>query len=79
MVRYCLILGFVLLGSVVYWPLLAFLGAVVDPISNVSADTYAVAIFLAALVFVVPFSLLAFLCAFIAHLAVKGAERNQGR
>ena len=78
-VRSCVILGFVLLGSVVYWPLLAFLGAVVDPISNVSADTYAVAIFLAALVFVVPFSLLAFLCAFIAHLAVKGAERDQGR
>ncbi len=32
----------------------------------------------AALVFVVPFSLLAFLCAFIAHLAVKGAERGSG-
>ena len=78
-VRSCVILGFVILGSVVYWPLLAFLGAVVDPISNVSADTYAVVIFLAALVFVVPFSLLAFLCAFIAHLAVKGAERDQGR
>ena len=34
--------------------------------------------FLLCLIFVAPFSLLAFLCAFIAHLAVKGAERNQG-
>ena len=35
--------------------------------------------FLLSLIFVAPFSLLAFLCAFIAHLAVKGAERDQGR
>ena len=77
-VRYCLILGFVLLGSVVYWPLLAFLGAVVDPISNAS-EADAGLMFLLYLIFVAPFSLLAFLCAFIAHLAVKGAERDQGR
>lgn len=78
-VRYCIILGLVLLASVFYYPLLAFLGAYVDPIPNVSPGTYALAMLLAALVFVVPFGLLAFLCAFIAHLAVKGTERDQGR
>ena len=34
--------------------------------------------FLLCLIFVAPFSLLAFLCAFIAHLAVKGAEAGSG-
>ena len=77
-VRYCVILGFVILGSVVYWPLLVLL---VDPIvsGGNASEAYAGLMFLLCLIFVAPFSLLAFLCAFIAHLAVKGAERDQGR
>ena len=77
-VRSCVILGFVILGSVVYLPLLAFLVDLVVPgrnASEVSLDLF----FLGVLIFVAPFSLLAFLCAFIAHLAVKGVERDQGR
>ena len=77
-VRSCVILGFVLLGSVVYWPLLVLL---VDPIvsGGNASEADAGLMFLLCLIFVAPFSLLAFLCAFIAHLAVKGAERDQGR
>ena len=77
-VRSCVILGFVILGSVVYWPLLVLL---VDPIvsGGNASEADAGLMFLLCLIFVAPFSLLAFLCAFIAHLAVKGAERDQGR
>ena len=78
-VRYCNILGFVILGSVVYLPLLAFLVALVDSGSGMSPGSYALIVLLGSLIFVAPFSLLPFLCAFIAHLAVKGAERDQGR
>ena len=69
--------GIVILGSVVYWPLLVLL---VDPIvsGGNASEADAGLMFLLCLIFVAPFSLLAFLCAFIAHLAVKGAERNQG-
>ena len=78
MVRSCVILGFVILGSVIYWPLLVLL---VDPIvsGGNASEANAGLMFLLCLIFVAPFSLLAFLCAFIAHLAVKGAERDQGR
>ena len=64
-VRSCVILGFVILG---------------DPIvsGGNASEADAGLMFLLCLIFVAPFSLIAFLCAFIAHLAVKGAERNQG-
>lgn len=53
----------------------------VDPIvsGGNASEANAGIMFLISLIFVAPFSLLAFLCAFIAHLAVKGAERDQGR
>lgn len=76
-VRSCVILGFVILGSVVYLPLLVLLVDLVVSGGNASEASIEL-FFLGVLIFVVPFSLLAFLCAFIAHLAVKGAERNQG-
>ena len=76
-VRSCVILGFVILGSIVYLPLLAFLVDLVVSGGNASEASVEL-FFLGVLIFVAPLSLLVFLCAFIAHLAVKGAERNQG-
>ena len=76
-VRSCVILGFVILGSVVYLPLLAFLVDLVVSGGDASGSYY-VFYAMGLLMFMAPLGLLAFLCAFIAHLAVKGAERNQG-
>ena len=77
-VRVCVILGFVLTGSMLYLPPLAWLVSYFGVDSNPPAVSMNLS-FLFALLLIAPFSLLAFLCAFIAHLAVKGAERNQGR
>lgn len=77
-VRICVILGFVLTGSMLYLPPLAWLVSYFGVDSNPPALSMNLAL-LFALLFIAPFGLLAFLCAFIAHLAVKGAERDQGR
>lgn len=77
-VRICVILGFVLTGSMLYLPPLAWLVSYFGVDSNPPALSMHLAL-LFALLFIAPFGLLAFLCAFIAHLAVKGAERDQGR
>ena len=77
-VRFCVILGFVLLGSVVYWPLLVLL---VDPIvsGGNASEADAGLMFLLCLIFVAPFSLLAFLYAFFAKLPEWEEERKRGR
>ena len=77
-VRICVILGFVLSGSMLYLPPLAWLVSYFGVDNNPPALSMHLAL-LFALLFIAPFGLLAFLCAFIAHLAVKGAERDQGR
>ena len=74
-VRFCVILGFVLLGSVVYLPLLAelidFVSGQPNGMSGWS-DLFAV-------LYVAPFSLLAFLYAFFAKLPEWEEERKRGR
>ena len=74
-VRFCVILGFVLLGSVVYLPLLAELIDLVSGQPNGMSGWMG----LFALFFVAPFSLLAFLYAFFAKLSKREEERKQGR
>lgn len=74
-VRFCVILGFVLIGSVVYLPLLAEL---IDFVSG-QPNGMSGWIGLFAMFFVAPFSLLAFLYAFFAKLPEWEEERKRGR
>ena len=73
--RFCVILGFVLLGSVVYLPLLAEL---IDAVSG-QWDGMGSWMGLFAMFFVAPFSLLAFLYAFFAKASQREEERKRGR
>ena len=77
-VRACVILGFVLIGSMLYLPPLAWLASFFDPDGNPPAVAMNLA-FLSAMLFVAPFGLLAFLCAFFARLFEKSKERDQER
>lgn len=77
-VRVCVILGFVLTGSMLYLPPLAWLVSLFDPDGNPPAVAMNLA-FLSALLFVAPFGMLAFLCALLVHLFEKGTERDQER
>ena len=77
-VRVCVILGFVLIGSMLYLPPLAWLASFFDVDSNPPAVAMHLA-FLSALLFVAPFGLLAFLCALLVRLFEKGKERDQER
>ena len=74
-VRFCVILGFVLLGSVVYLPLLAELIDFVSGQPNGMSDWSG----LFAMLYVAPFSLLAFLYAFFVKLPEWEEERKRGR
>ena len=73
--RFCVILGFVLLGSVGYLPLLAEL---IDAVSG-QWDGMGSWMGLFAMFFVAPFSLLAFLYAFFAKASQREEERKRGR
>ena len=75
-VRVCVILGFVLTGSMLYLPPLAWLASFFDPNGNPPAVAINLA-FLSALLFVAPFGLLAFLCALLVRLFEKGKDRDQ--
>ena len=77
-VRVCVILGFVLTGSMLYLPPLAWLASFFDVDSNPPAVAMHLA-FLSALLFVAPFGLIAFLCALLVRLFEKGKERDQER
>ena len=77
-VRVCVILGFVLTGSMLYLPPLAWLASFFDPGGNSPAVAINLA-FLSALLFVAPFGLLAFLCALLVRLFEKGKEGDQER
>ena len=77
-VRVCVILGFVLTGSMLYLPPLAWLASFFDPDGNPPAVAINLA-FLSALLFVAPFGLLAFLCALLVRLFEKGKDRDQER
>ena len=77
-VRICVILGFVLTGSMLYLPPLAWLGSYFEADSNPPAVAMNLA-FLSALLFVAPFGMLAFLCALLVRLFEKGKERDQER
>ena len=71
-------LGFVLTGSMLYLPPLAWLASFFDPDGNPPAVAINLA-FLSALLFVAPFGLLAFLCALLVRLFEKGKDRDQER
>ena len=74
-VRVCVMLGFVLTGSMLYLPPLAWLASFFDPDGNPPAVAINMA-FLSALLFVVPFGLLAFLCAILVCLFEKGKDKD---
>ena len=77
-VRICVILGFVLTGSMLYLPPLAWLASLFDPDGNPPAVAINLA-FLSAMLFVAPFGLLAFLCALFVRLFEKGKDKDQER
>ena len=77
-VRVCVILGFVLTGSMLYLPPLAWLASFFDPDGNPPAVAMNLA-FLSALLFIAPFGMLAFLCALLVRFFEKGKERDQER
>ena len=77
-VRICVILGFVLTGSMLYLPPLAWLARFFDADGNPPAVAMNLA-FLSALLFVAPFGMLAFLCALLVRFFEKGKERDQER
>ena len=77
-VRICVILGFVLTGSMLYLPPLAWLASFFDADGNPPAVAMNLA-FLSALIFVAPFGMLAFLCALLVRFFEKGKERDQER
>ncbi|WP_455956342.1 hypothetical protein [Actinomyces sp.] len=74
-VRICVILGFVLTGSMLYLPPLAWLASFFDADGNPPAVAMNLA-FLSALLFVAPFGMLAFLCALLVRFFEKGKERD---
>ena len=74
-VRICVILGFVLTGSMLYLPPLAWLASFFDPDGNPPAVAINLA-FLSAMLFVAPFGLLAFLCALFVRLFEKGKDKD---
>ena len=77
-VRICVILGFVLTGSMLYLPPLAWLASFFDADGNPPAVAMNLS-FLSALLFVAPFGLLAFLCALFVRLFEKGKDKDQER
>ena len=77
-VRVCVILGFVLTGSMLYLPPLAWLVSYFGVDSNPPALSMHLAL-LFALLFIAPFGLLAFLCALLVRLFEKGKEGDQER
>lgn len=77
-VRICVILGFVLTGSMLYLPPLAWLASFFDPDGNPPAVAMNLA-FLSALLFIAPFGMLAFLCALLVRFFEKGNEKDRER
>ena len=77
-VRVCVILGFVLTGSMLYLPPLAWLASFFDPDGNPPAVAMNLA-FLSALLFIAPFGMLAFLCALLVRFFEKGNEKDRER
>lgn len=77
-VRICVILGFVLTGSMLYLPPLAWLVSYFGVDNNLPALSMHLAL-LFALLFIAPFGLLAFLCALLVRLFEKGKEGDQER
>ena len=76
-VRVCVILGFVLTGSMLYLPPLAWLVSYFGVDSNPPAVSMNLS-FLFALLLIAPFGLLAFLCAFVVMRFEKRKDREQG-
>ena len=76
-VRICVILGFVLTGSMLYLPPLAWLVSYFGVDSNPPAVSMNLS-FLFALLLIAPFGLLAFLCAFVVMRFEKRKDREQG-
>ena len=76
-VRVCVILGFVLTGSMLYLPPLAWLVSYFGVDSNPPAVSMNLC-FLFALLLIAPFGLLAFLCAFVVMRFEKRKDREQG-
>ena len=76
-VRVCVILGFVLTGSMLYLPPLAWLVSYFGVDSNPPALSMHLAL-LFALLFIAPFGLLAFLCALVAMRFEKRKDKEQG-
>lgn len=76
-VRVCVILGFVLTGSMLYLPPLAWLVSYFGVDSNPPAVSMNLS-FLFALLLIAPFGLLAFLCAFVVTRFEKRKDREQG-
>ena len=77
-VRVCVILGFVLTGSMLYLPPLAWLASFFDPDGNPPAVAMNLAFF-SALLFIAPFGLLAFLCALVAMRFEKRKDKERER
>lgn len=76
-VRVCVILGFVLTGSMLYLPPLAWLVSYFGVDSNPPAVSMNLS-FLFVLLLIAPFGLLAFLCAFVVMRFEKRKDREQG-
>ena len=76
-VRVCVILGYVLTGSMLYLPPLAWLVSYFGVDSNPPAVAMNLS-FLFALLLIAPFGLLAFLCAFVVMRFEKRKDREQG-
>lgn len=77
-VRVCVILGFVLTGSMLYLPPLAWLVSYFGVDSNPPALSMNLAL-LFALLFIAPFGLLAFLCALVAMRFEKRKDKERER
>ena len=75
-VRICVILGFVLIGSMLYLPPLAWLVSYFGVDSNPPAVSMNLS-FLFALLLIAPFGLLAFLCAFVVMRFEKRKDKEQ--
>ena len=77
-VRVCVVLGFVLTGSMLYLPPLAWLVSYFGVDSNPPALSMNLAL-LFALLFIAPFGLLAFLCALVAMRFEKRKDKERER
>ena len=77
-VRVCVILGFVLTGSMLYLPPLAWLVSYFGVDSNPPALSMHLAL-LFALLLIAPFGLLAFLCAFVVMRFEKRKDKERER